>query len=241
MTMMLPNYEGYESLDQFPDQESLEKYRDSLIEKTTQQADFIERHTTPYSVLEIGSGNGRLLVSLAKRGVLASGLGLDLSQSRTAFARRWAADWGLHDLWFFTDDVLRRKPTVNCALVVCITGCIQYFTPLTDVGRVLKYMRASGRQALFELYKRPKEMSKVVRLGPADRWFAIYSSYYPTDHPSSLLHRKTFVGRDGSQDVREETLWYYTLPEFLDLLKTHGFGKVHVARENSESMVVLVS
>src|SRR6266508_2644491 len=103
-------YEGLEDPRSFPDRGALEAYRRSLLDRTSEQAAFLAPHLGEQArVLEIGCGNGRLLVELA--------------QSRIAFARAWAADEGLEQLQFEVADARDfsfQKGRFSAA--VCLTG-----------------------------------------------------------------------------------------------------------------------
>ena len=84
-------YEGYERTTNFPTSKARDEYRRYLLKKTEAQVGFISYHcgTRRLRVIEFCSGNGRLLISLALRGMLNFGLGLDISRSRVEFARGW--------------------------------------------------------------------------------------------------------------------------------------------------------
>lgn len=243
--MTYPDYEGYEELSRFtPGQ--LQSYRQMLLLKTQPQVDFIRNHVRALSqrdltVVEIGSGNGRLLVSLAKQNLLESGWGFDISQSRTEFARAWARDEYLWNLGFSNQDILKMTTGWCVDLAVCITGCFQYFYPI-DPGaphQVLSWMRNSATYALFELYKRPPMGRTWKKLPEGDPWKYLLDEYY--DNGDWVEHTKTFIGHNGTEDVRKENLAYYPLQTFLRHLFRAGFKTVHWAKEDSTTIVVLVS
>lgn len=249
--MTYPDYEGYEELSRFtPGQ--LQSYRQMLLEKTKHQVDFILKHipTRPLSVVEIGSGNGRLLIGLANRArngraVLSRGIGLDISESRTQFARQWRDDWAqfiqFNALSFWTENILDTGVPPTMDLAVCITGCFQYFYPI-DPGapqQVLSWMRNSATYALFELYKRPSMGRTWKKLPEGDPWKYLLDEYY--DNGDWVEHTKTFIGHNGTEDVRKENLAYYPLQIFLHHLFHAGFKNVHWAKEDSTTIVVLVS
>ena len=82
-------------------------------------------------MLEVGGGNGRLLIDLARRGRCGPGRGIDLAESRIAFALEWAADEGLGDVRFEAADALTYDwgdGTWDAAL--CVTSAFAYFEPL---------------------------------------------------------------------------------------------------------------
>lgn len=243
--MTLPDYEGYEQLGAFTGPELL-AYREMLLSKTKEQTNFIDRHIVsklqrPIDVVEIGSGNGRLLIDLANHGLLEWGTGLELSSSRIEFAKQWAKDLNIHDIVFEQTDTLNITTWIDADLAVCITGTFQYLYPHAPEApmKMLKFMRRSANYALFELYKKPTMGRTWHELTPQDKWRFILDEY--TDTGDWVEHNKTFVAKDGSVDVRTEHLAYYTLQAFLRHVRKAGFETVHVANENASSMVILVS
>jgi SAM-dependent methyltransferase len=132
-------YEGLEDASSFSDAASVDRYRDLLLARTTIQADFlIRRMPAPARVLEVACGNGRLLIELARRRVIAGGLGLDVARSRIAFAERWAEDEGCDTLDFVTGDALAFELSrASFAAVLVITGAFAYFEPLAPGSETL--------------------------------------------------------------------------------------------------------
>lgn len=247
---MSPDYSGYERLDSFTPQQ-LEAYRRMLLEKTKPQVEFIRRHVTwkydAPSVFEIGCGNGRLLIGLEQAGLLRFGYGVDSSESRIQFGNRWLHDLGSAyeaiSLWpaNILEYVLEYEGDVDgYDLAVCITGCFQYFYPISPEApaKVLKFMRGA-RYALFELYRKPPMGRTWHKLPEADPWEYLLDEY--EDVGDWVRHTKTFLGRDGKKDTRVENLAYYEMPVFLGHLRRAGFNNVHWATQNSTTMVVLVS
>jgi SAM-dependent methyltransferase len=240
---MQPNYEGYERLDSFTP-EQLEKYRTMLLEKTKPQVEFIRKHIPdpPFDVIEIGCGNGRLLIGLDQLGLLCSGLGLDTSESRIEFARQWSRDLNARSMDYIHEDILDAHPYNSYFdLAVCITGCFQYFYPISPEAprQVLNWMRNSATYSLFELYKRPPMGKTWKKLPDGDRWAYILDEY--VDNSDWVEHTKVFIDHDGKEDVRHENLAYYTMPAFLSHLERAGYRDLHWAKENEESMVILAS
>lgn len=243
-----PEYENYERLSSFTPAQ-LEAYRNMLLEKTKPQVEFIRKHVPyPYDaprVMEIGCGNGRLLVGLDRAGLLRrESWGIDLSESRIAFASNWAPDidfecgnvLDLDETWF--------PPWVD--LAVCITGCFQYFYPISPdaPAKILRIMRGA-KYALFELYRKPPMGRTWRKLPEADPWEYLLDEYEDVGdwvkHTKTFLNQKYLYGGYAARDVRVENLAYYDLPVFLKHLERAGFKNVHWAKQNSTTMVVLVS
>lgn len=245
---MHPDYEGYEELTRFsPGQ--LQSYREMLLDKTKPQVEFIVKHLVPSSVVEVGSGNGRLLIAAGLEGWLKRGVGFELSKSRVEFARRWELDLRLRErgpkVEFFDVDVLKVKPEeFDGDLAVCITGCFQYFRATSPKApeKLLSLMRYS-KFALFELYKRPPMGRTWHELPPDDPWIYLLDEY--EDQGEWVKHTKTFVNRrrswDREEDRRVEHLTYYSVAEFSLMLARAGFGTMHELAETDTAFTVLVS
>lgn len=225
-------YEGLEAPESFPDPETLERYREALLANSRPQADLLG--AAGPRVLEIGCGNGRLLVELARRGVVDTALGVDVSASRIAFADAWARELGMDGLDFRAQDALALElEPGSFDAAVCITGALGYFgaaSPRLD-GRLLDLMRTAVRPGgllVLELYPHPRERRLLEaaggevnlwkELGADDPWRFYLSAMKLSG--GVLRHEKTFVHRhDGRIDEgRVESLYLYTPEELTELL-----------------------
>jgi SAM-dependent methyltransferase len=240
-------YEGYERAQSFPDEQALARYRTLLLRKTREQVEFIQRHVgqRPLRVIEYCCGNGRLLVSLAKSGLLEEGVGIEISGSRASFAQRWIEDSGVRNICIEKEDVLAFGDVVPAGfdLAVCITGAFGYFKPIANdapaalLGKMRAALKPDGR-ILLELYQLPRERQALLALSgnrlrtwkllPQEDPFAYYLDefqFWPDRQ--TLRHEKIFIGRDGSIDAgRYEVLAYYDLNELRRLLESQGFRDV---------------
>jgi len=252
-------YEGLEVT--FADRDARDRYRASALVKTAEQADFIAARLESASVLEVGCGNGRLLIELARRGRIAGGVGIDLAQSRIEFAREWARDLGLGALRFEVADALAYPVARGeYGAIACITGAFAYFEAVR--ARAGEQLAARWARALvphgllvLELYPHP-ELTPLIEaargslrlwreLPPEDPW-----RFYLSDlriEAGILIHDKTFVHRTSGQvDAgRRERIRLYTATEISDLLACAGFADVELHEgwtehpyEHGESMVV---
>jgi SAM-dependent methyltransferase len=204
-------YEGLE--ERFADRAELEAYRAAMLDRSAAQAALIDaRLPATGPLLEIGAGNGRLLVALAALGH-GDALGIELSRSRTAFARAWAEELGLAGVRVETGDALQAElPPGRFAAALCITGALGYFAPATPDGdrRLLEQLRdalAPGGLLVLELYPHAEDRRILAAAGGAlRRWselpepdpWRFYLSDLELDGDSAVLtHRKTFIARDG--------------------------------------------
>lgn len=238
-------YEGVDSLDGFTSADELEAYRRRLLSKSELELEFIRREIggrVP-RVLELGAGNGRLLIALALAGIAQSGLGLDIAQSRVSFARRWAADLGLDSLEFVAADVSEAEawPAGTFDLVIAISNLLEYLGPVHPdlpaevVRRAFRGLSPTGC-LLLEFYQLTARHRQQLALGdnqvrtwmPLPEWdrFAYYLSDITYEPGSGVLHHaKTFIGRDGTIDTgRVEHLSCYTAGDVLGWLAPEAVG-----------------
>lgn len=242
-------YEGFERAENFPTAEAVADYRRLLLDKTRHEVEFIGRQTggRPARVFEVACGNGRLLMGLAKAGLLAYGFGLDIAQKRIEFANRWASDAGVTQVRQVVADALTlpdQEPG-TFDLAVCITGAFQYFHPICEtapdelLARMRRALKPNG-YILLELYELSHARLTMFGLSngrlrtwqplpPEDR-FAYYLNdweYYADRQ--TLRDRKIFIGRDGLIDAgREHVVKYYQEEELTALLTRAGFTDVEL-------------
>ncbi|WP_026909684.1 class I SAM-dependent methyltransferase [Patulibacter minatonensis] len=238
-------YEGLETA--FADDAALQAYRRSALERHAAQADLVGALLPDdAAVLEIGTGNGRLLIDLAQRGRLASALGVDLAHSRIAFAERWAQDVGAEQLRFAAGDALAMDLGEAAAwdAAVVITAALAYFDAVVPgsarrmLGRLREGLKPGGRLVL-ELYPHPswRRMLDDAEDGRARLWselpegdpWRFYLSDLHLDRDTGVLtHRKTFVHRTTGEidEGRREALRLYSTEELTTLLGEAGFADV---------------
>jgi SAM-dependent methyltransferase len=237
-------YAGLEGAASFRDPDAIERYRASLLRRSTGQAAFLSRRLRPPArALELACGNGRLLIELARRGVLGSATGTDIAASRIAFASSWAEDLGLPSLRFATEDLLATRASGDCDLTLCITGALGYFEPAEpglglQVASRLHDALAPGGLTCVELYPHPGYQRLLKATGGEARvWQELDQEdpwrFYLSDlrlDGDVLTHTKTFVHRhDGAIDEgRRERLLLYTPESLTELLGQAGFVDVEL-------------
>ena len=157
-----PDYEGYESA--IPSSQ-LESYCKMLNEKTRPQTDFIKQVIGEVThAWDLCCGNGRSLISLYRYAALGTGIGVDLSSSRIAFAQRWASALGINDFNItFREGNVLNSVVGGTDLVMCITGAFQYFVD-EKVYNLLGQLR-QGKTALIELYRLPESVHSRINSG----------------------------------------------------------------------------
>jgi SAM-dependent methyltransferase len=239
-------YEGVEDLASFS-ADSLAAYREQALARTAAEAEFIRRRLTPGGhVLEVGSGNGRLLLTLAAAGAITRGTGLEIASSRTAFAQRWAGDEGVAGMLDLrTADALTSELPAAVDAAVCVTGAFSYFDAIrpgaaSELLHRLRDALAPGGLLVLELYPHPQwvrlfdaggDELRVWQEMPASDPWRFYLSHLTLDRPTGVLsHHKTFVHRtEGTiDDTRREHLRLYDEAAIRAEVSEAGFAGLEV-------------
>jgi SAM-dependent methyltransferase len=237
-------YQGVERLDEFTD-DQLAAYRRQLLASTDSQATFIAQHAPPdASIVEIGAGNGRLLIALAQRRLLHKALGIDISASRIEFARKWAQDLGLDRIRFDAADALATGLPGQVDVIVCITGAFAYFDAIQPNAGVQLLKRAHGALRsdgllILELYPHAvwRRMLQIAEnhelrlwheLPESDPWRFYLSHLRFSPGTQILTHHKTFVRRAAGEidDGRREHIRLYDQATIHEDLQTAGYRNV---------------
>lgn len=205
-------YEGVESLERFSAAQ-LRAYRDDLMARTELQASFIAARLPPRArLLELGSGNGRLPIALARADAIAEGVALEVAESSVAFAQVWAADEGLTNVRFEAADVLEATLPRDLDAVVCVTGAFACFDAMRtgSAAELLRRAREAlrpGGMLVLELYPHPQwrrlltadgsgELRLWQELGASDPW-RYYLSHLVYDPERRVLSHRMICARRG--------------------------------------------
>lgn len=182
-------------------------------------------------VLDLGCGDGRHSLELARRGFRVTGL--DLSEELLERARRRTADEGL-DITFVRGDM--RNPVGDHAfdLVVNFFTSFGYFREDGENARVLeaisRALRPGGR-FLMDYLNREYVISTLV---PSDRraveGMEVEQRRWITGDPSAAdghvrINKHVRIREDGVERSYEESVRMYTLEE-LDAMMYRGGLKV---------------
>jgi SAM-dependent methyltransferase len=240
-------YDGVDDLRAFPNDDALARYRRGLLRRSREQVAFLLPFLPPRArVVEVGCGNGRLLVGLAETATLSEGMGIDLSRTRIDFARRWAADEQLSSLRFEVGDIRALElPAGRYDAALCLTGAFAYFEPIAAgsaavlVRRLGEALVESGLLCL-ELYPHPRARRLINATGgearvwselpPEDPWRFYLSRLSLNASGKVMSHEKTFVHRTSGEidSGRREHLYLYKPAEVEDLLRRGGFDEVRL-------------
>jgi len=242
-------YEGFEVPENFPTETALADYRQLLVAETGRETAFIARHLghRKLRIMDLGSGNGRLLVTLGLEGMVEFGLGVEISRSRVAFAQQWVRDLGLQDIQWVAADVLDFNEFEAGAfdIVTCLGDVFSYFRAVRKAAPAEMLVRTRTALVrdgclLLHIYQMSKEREQMLALSggrlrvwrplpPEDRFAYYLSELDYVAEERMLTHRKTFIGRDGSiDDGRMEVMGYHSRAELLQLLNNGGFHRIQL-------------
>lgn len=253
---------AYEGVEGAVPREALAAYRAAALARSAEQVSFISS-LMKGSVVEVGCGNGRLLIALKQAGAIEAGLGVDFAESRVAFAAAWASDLGLTGLQFTAGDALGCELGSGHGAALCITGAFGYFDAYVPgtAQRLLSRLRGSladSGQLVLELYQHASDVRLLnAQEGSLCRWAELEESdpwrFFLSElslDGNVLTHKKIFVHRtDGQIDEgRAERLALYSPDDIEAMCSTAGFHEIHFfdgwsaePYDGGETMVVVAT
>ena len=146
-------YETYRSVEadsNYKTARDRKRYEDVLTARTKQtELPFLRKHfrNGTGSVLEVGSGSGRILHALLLAGLAKSAVGIEISPSRVRFGKKWARKLGLSRVSHRTGDFLSMDVPEKFDAILCVTSIFPFFDMLEKGGlmKALRKMKKSLR------------------------------------------------------------------------------------------------
>lgn len=119
------------------------RYQNVLLERTRQaELPFLKKRFPRGlgSVLEVGSGSGRILHALLMAGLASSAVGIEISPSRVRFGKKWARELGISNVAHKAGDILAMKLEQSFNTILCVTSIFPFFDMLKKNG-LMKALR----------------------------------------------------------------------------------------------------
>ena len=243
----LTAYEGVEKLASF-NESIFEEYCKSKLSECGKQVNFVREFinddTYTGNVIEIGSGNGKLLYALERNGMVNCGIGYELSSTRVNFANKFSSFVGSSKVKNICGNFLDqddREEDVD--LVIGVDVVMQLIAPvavdaemklLNKIFRILK----SGGGVILELMDF-RNIIKMHQLSGSELRLWKEFDYpdpwqYGLDKISingdDVIWHKRFINRDhGTGDSTfQNVLRHYTFQHIRDKLCLAGFNSKNI-------------
>lgn len=236
----LLSYNTFEIFDNF---EKEELYRKLKLISCEKQVEFIKKifDSKKINVVELGSGNSKLLYNLSINNVLNYGTGFEVSKNRYEFAEKWKKDLKINNVNNVLDNFLNigKYNLKSIDLFFMVDLSFQFCEPIE------KY---SERNILFQIYNLLNNEGKLIleldgcgkiiksskinnkiweEFNFEDPWqFSLWNCSF--DEKNKFLNwDKIFISRDDNKkDFSSVTLKVYNKKEIKELLCDVGFKKI---------------
>jgi SAM-dependent methyltransferase len=195
------------------------------------------------AVCEIGSGNSKLLYNLEQANKLTTGLGVEVSPSRHAFAEKFRHYLDSQKVTNLNKDVFTLSPLKEFDLVIAVDVVLQLISPLFEQAEnnvlnwMLESLKPGGRVLLelwdFEHIQNQLELStgslQVWEEFPAtDPYEFCLAKIFQNDH-RDIIWEKRFVKRDsGDKSEFTNILRPYSQKSITEKLSEVGFIDIQV-------------
>lgn len=217
-------YDGVEDLSRFND-ESFQSYCTTKLASCEKYINFIRENfpNKQLRVLEIGSGNGKLLLRLEKEGLLEYGIGFELSKSRCVFAEKFLLYMNSKVVKFYNEDYLETEIQnekfdliIGIDVVINMIGAISPNHINLVFSKAIQHLSFDGI-LLLEYMTLDREINFVNNSenGIYRTWksFAATDPFkYGLDEVSrdendNLLWNKYFISRNTIKEEKSSSVW----------------------------------
>jgi hypothetical protein len=244
-------YDGVEQLISFTEKE-FEQYCDKKLADCEKQVsfmrDFININTFQGNVIEVGSGNGKLLYALESNGLIKCGTGYELSNSRVKFAEKLSNYISSKKVTIICGDFLDANVEIESVdLIIGVDIVLQLIAPITDDSetnffqKVFSSLKPEG-VLILELLDFTS-MIKMCELseGKLKLWQE-FSEEDPWQFGldqleiinNDVICEKRFINRDRNipDSYFDNVLRHYTFEMVRDKLEMIGFNNENIKRHS---------
>ena len=244
----LSSYDDVESLENFTAQ-SFKEYCQAKMDGCDKHVDFINKQCVSAAenwsgrVVEIGSGNGKLLFNLEKKGLLKTGLGIEVSQSRHEFSQKFKKLVGSQLVTNVNQAVFALQPNSQSDLVVAVDVVLQLIAPLFESAEqdILNWCRRSLKPGGFLLLELWSFEHLLKQLALMEQALQVWEEFPETDpfefclakidlnESKDIVWEKTFLKRgSGEKSFFTNILRPYSEDAIVRRLQEAGFHNIEV-------------
>ena len=237
------NLECYNNYEIFLDEFMENEYRKSKLISSEVHKNFIKKifDSKKINVVELGSGNSKILYNLSLNNILEQGYGFEISNSRHAFAEKWKSDLKIENVENIQDNFLNIKnyDIENVDLFISVDLSFQFCEPIDEgsekklLNNIYNILKPEGK-LIMELdgCGRIIESSNIntkiwEEFQKPDPWqFSLWECNYDKK-TNFLTWNKTFISRnDNKKDYSSVVLKIYDKEKIEKLLSKSGFKKI---------------
>jgi hypothetical protein len=238
------NLDAYENYEIFSEENTKKLYKEKKLKECNDKTFFIKNffEKEKLSIIELGSGNSKLLIDLSSKNLLNRGYGFEISDSRVKFADEWVKELSLNNVKNIKDDFFNFE-NYNLGpqdLFICIDLAFQFLEPIKEnseielLEKIYNNLSTNGK-LILELDGCGKIINSSNLGGKIweefeepDPWiYSLWDCNYDSNK-SFLNWKKTFISRKNcSKSTSFITLKVYTETTISQLLQQVGFKKIN--------------
>jgi len=150
------NLNAYNGYELFYDYDEIKKYRQSKLDDCEKNLKFIKCFfKEKINILELGSGNSKLLYNLNSKNMLNFGYGFEISSDRFNFAENWKKDLKINNVKNICDNFLNLGKYNLSEIDLCYMPDLsfQFCEPISD---------GSEFDLLSSIYQSLKDNGKII-------------------------------------------------------------------------------
>ena len=238
------NLNAYDSYEIFDDNESESKYRNLKLESCNKHVELIKKefYNEKVYILELGSGNSKILINLEKNGLLNHGWGVEISKSRYNFATKWVNDLNIKKITNYNQNILNfdYNSIDILDICICVDLCFQFLDPIKKdsskfvLEKVFKKLRPGGKFILEldycgNIIQNLPYTSKIWEEFPnSDPWkYSLWDCSF--DEQSKILNwKKTFISRENKYELTSIFLKIFSKEDIEFELNKIGFKNIRI-------------
>lgn len=250
----LSSYNNVEKISNFENYEELKQYRKNKLDEVMRHIKFIKKIFTEekllnkINVIELGSGNSKLLYQLENQGLCNKGYGIEVSKSRYEFAELWKKDLNIKNVQNinrnFLDLDMKSFGTID--LFICVDIALQFLEPIKknsvlEILKNIKHILVDDGCVILELWSMKNILKKInqneglfktwTKFSDSDPFSFVLESIEKDDE-DFIIWNKHFIHKHNSindkRDIMVNVLKPYSPEEITGLLKSAGFNHIEI-------------